>query len=386
MTITTIKTRIENEICDEKLIRIAFHSIPGVGSGRLRQLIAYFGSALKAWQAAENELRKLGNESWVHALIQERSQLDPSQIEKDLAQKEICTVIPEEKHYPALLRELADAPPLLYYKGKIEPDEEGIAIVGSRKATPYGRVAAEFLGKELAKQGLVVVSGLARGIDTAAHKGALAGKGKTWAILGSGLDYLYPPENRKLAEQIILEGALMSEFAPGVPPEPQFFPMRNRLISGVSRGVVVVEAALRSGALITVDCALEQGREVFAMPGPIFSEQSKGCHQLLRQGAKLVEGIEDILAELPVEPRIDYEKIRKNGSADVESIVCKQKNITQEQEEILSHLSDLPLHIDQLVLQSAIVSSQAALILLELQLAGEIEQLPGQRYVLAHKC
>ncbi|HVJ47784.1 DNA-processing protein DprA [Desulfitobacterium sp.] len=387
MTMVSNKTRAESDILEEKLIRIAFHSIPGVGSGRLRQLIAYFGSALKAWQATENGLRKLGTESWVNLLIQQRSQLDPRQIENDLAQKEIKTVIPEEKHYPALLRELADAPPLLYYKGKLEPGEEGIAIVGSRKATPYGRAAAEFLGKELAKQGLVVVSGLARGIDTAAHKGALAGKGKTWAILGSGLDYLYPPENRRLAEQILLEGALLSEFPPGVPPEPQFFPMRNRLISGVAQGVVVVEAALRSGALITVDCALEQGREVFAIPGPIFSGQSKGCHQLLRQGAKLVEDVEDILSELSFAPRdLNTEMIGKDNSKRVNNLDSKRTKNLPEQLEILSFLSDLPLHIDQIVWQSSLTSSQVALLLLELQLAGEIEQLPGQRYVLAHKC
>ncbi|WP_041483984.1 DNA-processing protein DprA [Desulfitobacterium metallireducens] len=377
----------ENNIRDEKLIRIAFHSIPGVGSGRLRNLIAFFGSALNAWQAPEKELRKLGNESWVQALIQHRSQCDPVQMEKELTQKEIETVIPEEDHYPVLLRELADAPPLLYYKGKLEPGEQGIAIVGSRKATPYGRAAAEFLGKALAQHGFVVVSGLARGIDTAAHKGALEGKGKTWAILGSGLDHFYPPENRKLAEQIMLEGALISEFAPGVPPEPQFFPMRNRIISGVSSGVIVVEAAIRSGALITVDFALEQGREVFAVPGPIFSEQSKGCHQLLRQGAKLVEEVGDILSEVSAEFSDRCHEMLGNEDSKHPTILdSKQNKSSPEQSEILSILSDLPLHIDQIVLQSSINPSLVALLLLELQLAGEIEQLSGQRYVLAHKC
>lgn len=377
----------EYKIRDEKLIRIAFHSIPGMGSGRLRHLIAFFGSALKAWQASDKELKKLGSEAWVNVLIQQRSQLDPVQIEKELAQKGIKTVSLEEEHYPVLLRELADAPPLLYYKGKLEPGEQGIAIVGSRKATPYGRAAAEFLGKALAQQGLVVVSGLARGIDTAAHKGALAGKGKTWAILGSGLDYIYPPENRKLAEQILFEGALISEFSPGVPPEPQFFPMRNRLISGVSGGVVVVEAARRSGALITVDFALEQGREVFAVPGPIFSEQSKGCHQLLRQGAILVEEVADILSEVAVKTRGEnHQEIENVDLKQSSNLALRQDKWTPEQMEILSLLSDLPLHIDQLVLQSSVPPSQVALLLLELQLAGEIEQLSGQRYVLAHKC
>lgn len=387
MNISEIKTSIESKHQAEKLIRIALHSINGVGSGRLRQIIAYFGSALDAWHATENEFKKWGTESWINSLILERAQLDPHHIAEDLAQKQIKTVIPEEEHYPGLLRELADAPPLLYYKGKLEASDQGIAIVGSRKATPYGKAAAEFLGKELAKQGFVVVSGLARGIDTAAHKGALAVQGKTWAILGSGLDYLYPPENKKIAEQIVLHGAIMSEFAPGVPPEPQFFPMRNRIISGVSRGVVVVEAAARSGALITVDCALEQGREVFAVPGPIFSEQSRGCHQLLRQGAKLVEGVDDILSELLLESQDCDDESPSQGVSKINEDDCRQeKNQTQEQKEILAYLSDLPLHIDQIALQSSLTSSQVALVLLELQLNGEIEQLPGQQYVLARKC
>lgn len=323
--------------------------------------------------------------------MSERSRLDPYQIAQALAQKEIKTVIPEEEHYPVLLRELADAPPLLYYKGNLEAGEEGIALVGSRKATPYGKAAAGLLGKELVKQGIVVVSGLARGIDTAAHKGAISGQGKTWAILGSGLDYLYPPENQKLAEQIILQGAIISEFPPSVPPEPQFFPMRNRIISGVARGVVVVEAATRSGALITVDFALEQGREVFAVPGPIFSEQSKGCHQLLRQGAKLVEGVEDILSELMIESRGRNFVNEISYASDMDSDednndIRKEINPTQGQQEILAFLSDLPLHIDQIAMQSSLTASEVALVLLELQLNGEIEQLPGQRYVLARKC
>ncbi|WP_434511635.1 DNA-processing protein DprA [Desulfitobacterium sp. AusDCA] len=384
------KTSVKSEHEAEKLARIAFHSIKGVGSGRLRQIIAYFGSALNAWYASESEFKKWGTESWAHSVMSERSRIDPHQMARSLAQKEVKTVIPEEEHYPALLRELADAPPLLYYKGNIEAGEEGVALVGSRKATPYGKAAAEFLGKELVRQGLVVVSGLARGIDTAAHKGALSGQGKTWAILGSGLDYLYPPENKKIAEQIILQGAIISEFAPGVPPEPQFFPMRNRIISGVARGVVVVEAAARSGALITVDFALEQGREVFAVPGPIFSGQSKGCHQLIRQGAKLVEGVEDILSEFIIESRdcdcgngINF-LCAKNSDKNEDD--CKEKSLAPEQQEILAFLSDLPLHIDQIALQSTLTASQVALVLLELQLNGKIEQLPGQRYVLARKC
>lgn len=368
---------------EEKRLRATLHSIHGVGSGKLRQLIARYGSASNAWYHLESASSLLNEEPWIQLIVRKRRELNPYEIEEGLSTKGIYTVLPEEEGYPSLLRELPDAPPLLYYKGHLSIQKEAIAIVGARKATPYGRAAAEAISKELAQHEIVVVSGLARGIDTAAHKGALAASGITWAVLGCGLNFMYPPENRKLAEEIIeSNGAVFSEFMPEMAPEPQLFPMRNRLISGMSRGVVVVEAALKSGALITVDFALEQGREVFAVPGPIFSEQSKGSNNLIRQGAKLIEGFKDILPEIPSlqsTPNLKHsgETVQKEGT---NRVVEK----SSEHEELLQLLSDLPIHIDQITLNSRLSPEQIPLALLELQLAGRIEQLPGQLYVLAH--
>lgn len=368
---------------EEKRYRATIHSISGVGSRKLRQLIARYGSAVKAWHHLGHASNLHNEEPWIQQIARKRNELNPLEIEESLIDKRIHTIIPEEEGYPPLLRELTDAPPLLYYKGNLSQPKEAIAIVGARRATPYGRAAAEAISKELAQNEIIIVSGLARGIDTAAHKGALSGNGITWAVLGCGLNFMYPPENKKLAEDIIEKnGALFSEFMPEMAPEPQLFPMRNRLISGMSRGVVVVEAALKSGALITVDFALEQGREVFAVPGPIFSEQSKGSNNLIRQGAKLIEGFKDILSEIP---SLQRSQNQENSQENLDKNENALKT-SQEHEELLQMISDLPIHIDQITMNSQLLPEQIPLALLELQLAGRIEQLPGQLYVLAYKC
>lgn len=370
----------------EKIVRAAFRTVTGVGSQRLRQLIAYFGSAAKAWEASASKYRQIPDqEKWITEILKARQFIDPQRIGEALIKQGIQIIIPDEADYPCLLAELADAPPLLYYRGQLRGNVEGLAIVGSRKATAYGKAVAKMLAQEAVAKGIVITSGLARGIDTAAHQGTLDAGGITWAFLGCGLDQVYPRENRRLAEKIIEKGALISEFSPGSPPNAAHFPARNRLISGCSRGVVVVEAAERSGALITVDFALEQGREVFAVPGPIFSEVSRGPHHLLRQGAKIVEGIEDICNELPAWPnyvgQITLPKeplARKRESSDlVEDVV--------EHESILEQLSDVPLHIDQITMNLTLPVSTISLALLELQLGGKVIQLPGQHYVLARE-
>ena len=367
----------------EKLVRAVFRTISGVGSQHLRRLIAYFGSAVQAWEASTSKYTPIANqEKWVFEILKAREMMDPQQVGDALTKQGIQIITPDETDYPRLLAELADAPPLLYYRGHLKGDAEGLAIVGSRQATAYGKAVAKGLARDAVDRGIVIVSGLARGIDTAAHQGALDNDGVTWAFLGSGLDRIYPLENRKLAEGILEKGALISEFVPGAPPNAGHFPARNRLISGCSQGVVVVEAAQRSGALITVDFALEQGREVFAVPGPIFSEVSRGPHNLLRQGAKIAEGIEDICNELPLRsqyvgqmsanPKIQPQE--GNGSTD------------KEHELILEQLSDVPLHIDQITIHSTLSVSSISLALLELQLGGKIVQMPGQHYVLAREC
>lgn len=364
----------------EKLVRAAFRTIKGVGSQHLRQLIAYFGNAVTAWEAPQSEYLQFTNQGkWIREILKERNRINPLQIGESLNKQGIRITIPGEQDYPALLAELADAPPLLYYRGQLRGDAEALAIVGSRQATAYGKAAARALAREAAVKGIVIASGLARGVDTAAHQGALESEGITWAFLGCGLDRVYPLENQRLAMNILAKGALLSEFTPGTPPNAVNFPARNRLISGCSRGVLVVEAAEKSGSLITVDFALEQGREVFAVPGPIFSPMSRGTHNLLRQGAKIVEGIEDIWHEVPAWSRYISNSLNKTGS-----LPEKKENLTATNlESILKQLSDVPMHIDQIAIRSALPVCSISLALLELQLSGKIIQLPGQHYVLA---
>jgi len=367
----------------EKLVRAALRTIKGVGSQHLRQLIAYFGSAVKAWQAPQSKYLQVANQGkWIGEILKGRNNIDPREIGESLSKQGIRMITPDEPDYPPLLAELADAPPLLYYRGHLRGDSEVLAIVGSRQATAYGKSAARVLARDAAAKGIVIASGLARGIDTAAHQGALDSGGMTWAFLGCGLDRVYPLENQRLAEDILDKGALLSEFTPGTPPNAVNFPARNRLISGCSRGVLVVEAAEKSGALITVDFALEQGREVFAVPGPIFSKVSRGTHHLLRQGAKIVEGIEDIWNEVPA-----WSKHGCHVSINTK-LLPKEKELPAEMDlgSILQQLSDVPLHIDQITIHSTFPVSSISLALLELQLGGKVIQLPGQHYVLAREC
>ncbi|MDA8227220.1 MAG: DNA-processing protein DprA [Desulfitobacterium hafniense] len=374
----------------EKKYRAALRGISGIGTQRLRELIAYFGNARAAWEAPGSNFTKFGNSQWVKRLLQEREKIDPDAVANNLKDKDISLVIPTEQHYPFLLAELSDAPPILYYRGTLAKQAEALAVVGSRRATSYGRSAAKHLAKEAALQGIVIVSGLARGIDTAAHEGAMAGYGTTWAFLGCGLDYIYPPENQRLATEIIKNGAILTEYPPHTPPEAGNFPARNRLISGCTRGVVVVEAALKSGALITVDFALEQGREVFAVPGPIFNEMSKGTNHLIRSGAKIVESIEDIKVEIPImfaKPNItvlDQPKLAIAKTQDLTQMKTDRSKLdsNSQHRELLELLSDVPIHIDQLILNTSLSPGNLALALLELQLEGKINQLPGQFYVL----
>jgi len=372
----------------EKIYRAAILTIPGIGSQRLRQLIALFGSAEDAWKAKQLATG-LEQFSWFQEFKRARQKIDPENIESTLIKENISLVMLGEETYPCLLAECAGAPPLLFYKGVLTSGRKGFAVVGSRKATAYGKAAAAYFAKELVKHNYVVVSGLARGIDSSAHQGALDGNGITWAFLAGGLDRIYPKENDKLAQKIMEKGALISEYPPGFPVEQGHFPARNRLISGSSVGVLVVEAAEKSGSLITVDYALEQGREVFAVPGPIFSEQSKGTHNLIKMGAKLVAEVEDILCELPIGFRPEHNKQetvqnRQSVSRSIEEINEDSLN-KKEWKKILECLSDVPLHIDRLTAMCNMPAQDIALGLLELQLAGKVVQLPGQNYVLQRK-
>jgi DNA processing protein len=283
-------------------------------------------------------------------------------------------LIRESSNYPALLRKIHDPPRELWGEGDLQSLSLGffIAIVGARECTPYGEQTAFKLAKELAQVGVTVVSGLAYGIDTAAHKGALAGGGKTIGVLGCGIDVNYPAGNVGLRKQMIQNGAVISELAPGTKGAPWTFPQRNRIISGLSRGTVVVEAGLKSGSLITTHSALEQGREVFAVPGNISSPMSEGCHRLIQTGAKLVTGVKDILEEFGEEFKTGVSK--KTPVVGVE--------VSKEEGAVLKLLSVGPLHMDELLASSGLSIEKMSTVLIELEMGGRIKSLPGSRFTL----
>ena len=282
-------------------------------------------------------------------------------------QFEVLTL--QDPGYPTALRAIADPPQALYVRGRLaEADRTAVAVVGARRASPYGVAVAEWLGRELTRNGVTVVSGLARGIDAAAHRGALQGGGRTIAVLGCGVDIIYPPEHGRLVAQITGAGAVLSESPPGTPPLKHQFPRRNRLISGLALGVVVVEGREDSGALITADCALDQGREVFAVPGPVFAQTSVLPHRLLQQGAKLVTMVEHILEELHL--AVQHATTSSVALQGAEAAVYAQLTLD-------------PQHIDVLALRCGLPVSEIGRVLIGLELRGLVRVLAGQRYVRA---
>src|SRR5437870_11481985 len=295
------------------------------------------------------------------------------------AQDHITIPLGDER-YPELRRAIDDPPAVLYCDGPVEPgDRQAVAIVGSRQATPYGLRITETLAGELSALGFTILSGFARGIDAAAHRAALAAGGRTIAVLGCGLDVDYPPGHASLHAEIAGSGAVLTEFAPGTPPRATNFPRRNRIISGLALGVVVVEAADDSGSLITARLALEQGREVFAVPGPIDVPTSQGPHGLLKQGATLVETVDDIVEELL--PQLD----RPLQTLKTEPIAALPEHVELSPSErtVLEVMSREPLHLDDLTERSRLTTPAVAAILLGLELKALVKQLPGQRYCLA---
>src|SRR2546422_10070304 len=294
--------------------------------------------------------------------------------------KGVATLDLADEHYPAWLRTIPDPPPVLYCDGSMEPgDRQAVAIVGSRQATPYGLRVTDALARELSALGFTIVSGFARGIDAAAHRAALASGGRTVAVLGCGLDVDYPSGHASLRTEIAGSGAVLTEFAPGTAPFATNFPRRNRIISGLALGVVVVEAAEDSGSLITARLAVEQGREVFAVPGSIDAPTSRGPHGLLKQGAKLVETVDDIVEELL--PQLD----RPLQTLKSEPIAALPEHVELSPSErtVLDLISREPLHLDDLTERSRLTTPAVAGILLGLELKALVKQLPGQRYCLA---
>lgn len=350
---------------------VALNKIPAITALRFKKLIEHFGSPSAIWNATDEELREIPGikQEFIDEIIRKREEISPEEEIKKLEREGIKVLTIEDEEYPENLKNIYDPPPLLYYKGEIKKeDKNAISIVGSRKATYYGMDVAKKLAKGLAERGFTIVSGMARGIDTSAHWGALEGKGRTIAVFGCGINIIYPRENKKLAEEIVKNGAIISEFPPATPPLAINFPIRNRIISGLSVGVVIVQAGEKSGATITAEFALEQGREVFAVPGNVNLEQSKGTHKLIKQGAKLTEDINDILEELGI-PTVRYQENQEIITLPpAEQSVYNCLNFEGVQMEEIIENCNLPV--------SVIASS-----LLMLEMKGLIRQLPGKVYV-----
>lgn len=343
----------------------------------LEKILKKFVSAEAAWRASAAQLRRVPEISWeiAEAVAAKKKSLDPVAHLDYLQKRGIKVIFIEDKEYPVLLRYIFDPPPVLYMRGEIDPlSVMTMAVVGARKATPYGLAVAEKLGRDLAEQEYCVVSGMARGIDSAAHRGALAGGGKTIAVLGCGLDVVYPRENRRLMEEIIDHGAVLSEFPLGSPPAAWHFPRRNRLISGLSRGVVVVEAEEKSGSLITVDFALDQGREAFAVPGPVTSKLSRGTNKLIKTGATMVQQVGDILVELGA-----FWATPQKDSIPAHLLA----GLSDAEKELYKLLSFEPVQSEELIMQSGLPGQEVLVSLLGMEIRGLIKQMPGRKYVLA---
>jgi DNA processing protein len=360
-------------MADERTLTIALNTLPHLRAAIARDAYERFGSAAGILAAPPDALRSL--RGFGPALAAAVRDLDAPRAgereQRDAERLGMRILTLADPGYPARLRTIPDPPRVLYRLGSFEPaDDAGIAVVGARACTVYGKTVAERLGRELGAAGVTVVSGLARGIDGCAHRGALAAGGRTLAVLGAGLDRLYPPEHRGLAAEICTHGALFSEFPLGAAPEPWHFPLRNRVISGLARGVVVVEAAVRSGALGTADMALEQAREVFAVPGPVTAPTSAGTNRLIRQGAGLVEGARDVLEAFP-----DLAGRLPGGAAAGGADAAP---LTDAERRLLAALGAGPLPIDEIIRAGAAGATETAALLTGLEIRGLVRQHPGK--------
>lgn len=329
------------------------------------------GTAERVWNSSREELERVQGitPKLSRVILEEKAAIQVDKNWREIVDKGMRVITFHGEGYPESLRHIHAPPALLYIKGEpFSPKEKRIGVVGTRKCTPYGRKIVQEISKALAEQGFTVVSGMALGIDTLAHWSTLKAGGRTIAVLGCGLDVMYPRQNQGLAEDIVKNGTLVSEFPPGTSPLPRNFPMRNRIISGLSSGVVVVEAAEKSGALITADCALEQGREVFAVPGNIDSPYSRGCNRLIKEGAVLLQDPMDIFVEL------GYDVI-------CESAPQESPHLTNQEKDLFKWIQAQPVHVDLLRDLSGLSAGTLNSMLTILELKGIIKQLPGKYFV-----
>jgi DNA processing protein len=349
--------------------------LPGIGPARFHRLLEHFGDPERAWRATERELVALGVDGKnLPALLEKRRSLSLDEEMEKLKRLDVSILTQDDASYPLRLKETFGAPPILYVRGSLTPmDHQSVGVVGTRSPSVYGKELAARIVPELVRAGLTIVSGLARGIDSIAHHAALEAGGRTIAVLGSGIDVIYPAENRSLFKRITQQGAVMTDYPLGTKPDAFNFPARNRIISGLTLGTVVVEARIGSGALITADYALEQNREVFAFPGRATDRGSAGCNRLIREGrAKLVTETEDIVDELNLTEAVQQLEIKAVLPAN------------DDEGRLLALLSHEPVHIDDLSRQSMLTAPVVASTLMMLELKGSVRQVGTMAFVLAH--
>lgn len=356
---------------DDKRYWVGFTLIKGIGAVRLQALIHHFGDLETAWKANPAELAEAGlGAKLVERVVQARENVNLEKISEQIARQGIQILTWNDEAYPARLREIDQPPPVLYLRGEYLPDDVfAVAIVGTRRITPYGRQVTEEIASFLAANGITVVSGLARGVDAVAHTAALKAGGRTIGVLGSGVDRIYPPEHRALAEQMMERGAVVSDYAPGTPPDASNFPPRNRIISGLSLAVVVIEAGETSGALITAEFAAEQGREVFAVPGSILAPQSKGTNKLIQNGAQPLLTASDLMQALNLTRMGEHKAARKVLPSD------------EVEAKLLAALGEQPVHVDELGNQTGLPIEKVSATLTLMELKGMVRQVGGMHYV-----
>src|SRR5688500_5242840 len=356
---------------DDKRYWIGFNLIKGIGAVRLQALIQYFGDLEVAWRASPADLAGAGlGRKVIERVIQARQEVDLIKLWEKIESQGVKILTWQDESYPGRLKEIDQPPPVLYIRGEYLPDDLfAVAIVGTRRATPYGRQITEELAAFLAVNGMTVISGLARGVDAIAHQTALKSGGRTIAVLGSGVDKIYPPEHRGLAEQMMERGAIISDYALGTPPDASNFPPRNRIISGLSLAVVVVEAGETSGALITAEFAAEQGREVFAVPGSILAPQSKGTNKLIQRGALPLLSMNDLMQALDLTRVGEQKAARKVIPTD------------ETEARLMNVLGSEPLHVDEIRNQAELPIEKVSATLALMELKGMVRQVGGMNYV-----
>ena len=354
---------------------VSFNLIPGIGRAKFACLESYFGSLGVAWRASPAELERAGlDRNSTHTIASWRTRISPDAEMEKLDRYGVKVFTWHDEGYPARLKEIYDYPPLLYIRGTIIPEDEWcLAVVGTRRATTYGKQVAEEIVADLVRNRITIVSGLARGIDSVAHRSALEAGGRTIAVFACGLDIVYPAENAELAQRIMQQGALVSEYPLGTKPRANNFPRRNRIMSGLSLGVLIIEAGKASGAMITANIALEQDREVFAIPGSILSTTSRGTNCLIQEGAKLVTDCHDILEELNLTAVVQQSEARERMPAsDTES-------------RLLEHLGAEPTHIDEICRLSSLPIATVSSTLAIMEIKGLVKQVGSMSYSLARE-